>query len=94
LKITRLIWLEDSVDKLARKHDVQKSEVREVFDDGPKFLFVEKGHRLGENVYAALGRSVAGRYLIIYFVYKKGGQALVLSARDMDRSERKKYEQK
>jgi len=48
----------------------------------------------GENVYAALGRTDGGRYLIVFFVRKKTGQALPISARDMSFSERKKYEKK
>jgi uncharacterized protein len=66
--------------------------VREVFAGRVWFHFVEKGHRLGENVYAALGQSEAGRYLIVFFVYKKDQQALILSARDMTQTERRTYE--
>ncbi len=58
------------------------------------FRFVEKGHRPGENVYLAFGQTNAGRYLTIFFVYKKNHQALILSARDMTIAERKRYEQK
>jgi len=32
------------------------------------------------------------RYLIIFFIFKKRGDALVLSARDMTHEERKRYE--
>ena len=60
----------------------------------PKFRFVEKGHREGENVYSALGQTEAGRYLIVFFVYKTTNAALVISARDMTRGERKRYEKK
>jgi hypothetical protein len=35
----------------------------EVIENTPHFRFVEKGYREGENVYAALGRTDAGRYL-------------------------------
>jgi hypothetical protein len=41
--------------------------------------FVEKGHRRGENVYAASGQTEAGRYLTVFFVHKQGGRALILS---------------
>ena len=36
----------------------------------------------------------SGRFLIVFFVYKKGNQALILSARDMTDAERKRYEKK
>ncbi len=77
---------------LERKHNVRQAEIREVFAHRPQFRFVEKGHRRSENVYAALGQTKAGRYLIVFFVYKKDGRALVLSARDMTQAERRKYE--
>ena len=94
MKITGLIWYDAVVEKLGRKHNVQQDEVREVFSKRPLFRFVEKGHYPGENVYAALGRTKAGRYLIIFFVHKKDRHALILSARDMTRTERRRYEQK
>jgi uncharacterized DUF497 family protein len=94
LKIKEVIWFEEIIEKLEQKHHVRQEEVREVFANRPKFRFVEKGHRSGENVYAALGITNAGRRLIVFFVYKKDKSALILSARNMTFAERKKYEQK
>lgn len=94
MQIDRLIWLDDVVEKIERKHGVGKSEVWELLQSKPKFRFVEKGHRKGENVYAALGRTDAGRYLVVFFVYKTANGALVISAREMTRGERKRYEEK
>ncbi len=94
MKIKGFIWFEEILEKLARKHHVQQEEVREVFANRPKFRFVEKGHHSEENVYAALGQTNAGRHLIVFFVYKKNKDALVLSARNVTPAERKKYEQK
>jgi len=94
LRVAGLIWLEDIVDKLLAKHGVSKEEVEEVFLDLPAFRFVEKGHWSKENVYAALGQTGAGRYLVAFFILKTGGQALILSARNMTETERKRYEKK
>ena len=94
MKIERIAWLRDVVDKLARKHHVQTDEVEEVFSGQPKFRYVEKGKRKGEDVYMALGRSKAGRYLAVLFIYKRTKEALVLSARDMARMERGQYGKK
>jgi len=92
LKIKNLIWLDEIVEELIKKHNVTQHEVRDVLQSNPHFRFVEKGHRRGENVYSAMGKTHNGRYLIIFFVFKTNGQALILSARDMTKSERKLYE--
>ncbi len=94
LNVTGFIWLEDIVEKLWRKHRVEQREVAEVFGGTPHLRFVEKGHRVGEDVYAALGRTVEGRYLIVFFVHRRGGRALILSARNMTDSERRRYERR
>jgi len=94
LKITGFIWLEEIIEKLEQKHHVKQKEVREVFANLPNFRFVEKGHLFGENVYATLGHTDGGRYLTTFFVRKKDGRALILSARDMTRAERRRYEKK
>lgn len=92
--ITGFLWLEDIVQKLIWKHSIYIEEVREIFDNGPRFHFVEKGERKGEDVYSAGGQAVSGRYLICYFIYKSDKRALILSARDMTSSERKRYGKK
>lgn len=94
MKITRFIWLEDIVQKLLWKHSVEVDEVREVFQNRARFHFVEKGHQKDENVYAALGQTDGGRYLICYFILKRDNQALILSARDMSKAERNMYGRK
>jgi len=94
LKISGIIWLPAIVEKLIVKHRVAQDEVREVLRNSAHFRFVERGQRQGENVYSALGQTDAGRYLIVFFVRKKTGQALIVSARDMTASERRRYEKK
>lgn len=94
MKITGFIWLDEIVQKLEWKHSVVADEVRELFENGPRFRFVEKGHRKDENVYAALGQTDAGRYLTCFFVHKQDKRALVLSARNMTMAEKKMYGRK
>jgi uncharacterized DUF497 family protein len=94
LKITGFIWLDDIVQKWQQKHGVMQHEIREIFTSRPKFRLVEKGHRPSENVYVASGQTDDGRYLVVFFVYKKDRRALVLSARDMTRAERRRYGRK
>jgi uncharacterized protein len=94
LNITDLIWLPEIIQKLSWKHGVSQDEVEEIFINDPHFRFVEKGNYLDEDVYAALGRTYAGRYLICFFIHKRDRRALIISARDMTRSERRRYEQR
>jgi uncharacterized protein len=94
LKISYVIWLDEILEKIIQKHKVRLSEVKEVLSNSTHFRFIEKGNRLGEDVYLAFGQTMAGRYITVFFVYKGNNQALVLSARDMTKAERKKYEQK
>jgi uncharacterized protein len=94
MRITSIIWLEAISDKLAFKHGVRREEVREVFNRAPRFRFVEKGNNADEDLYAALGHTMAGRYLIVFFIYKKDGSALIISGRDMSDKERRLYDKK
>lgn len=94
MKITGFLWLDEIVQKLGSKHHVEPYEVEELFVGQRKFRFVETGHRAGEDVYAALGRTEAGRYLIVFFIWKGDGVILPLSARDMTHAERKRYGRK
>jgi uncharacterized DUF497 family protein len=94
MKIVECLWKEQFIEKLERKHNVSAYEVEEVLLSNPHFDFVAKGHVAGENVYWALGQTEAGRYLTIFFVYKRAGRAMPISARDMNARERKRYEKK
>lgn len=94
MRITGFIWLEQVVEKLARKHDVTPEEVESMFEQRPRYRFVEKGHTLGENLYSAVGQTEDGRYLIAFFIYKEDGRALTISARNMDHAEKKRYGRK
>ena len=94
MRIEEIIWLNSIIEKLATKHRVEPDEVEEVLRNKPKFRFVEKGERKKEDVYLALRRTDAGRYLAVLFIYKPSAQALILSARDMADKERKLYGRK
>lgn len=94
MRIVDIIWLPEVVDKLAWKHAVEPEEVDQILFGKPFYRKVQKGHIPGEDVYTAMGQTETGRYLIVFFVYKESREALVLSARDMDRSERRQYGRK
>lgn len=100
MRIEDFIWLDAIVDKLAVKHQVEIEEVEEALRNRPKFRFIEKGKRVGEDVYMALSQTEEGRYLTTLFIYKpaseerENAEALILSARDMSDKERKLYGRK
>lgn len=91
MKITGLIWLENVVEKLEAKHQVFAEQVEQVFANRPKIKKMNRGHFRGEDVYRALGQTDAGRYLVVFFIHKLSNEALILSAREMDKKERKSY---
>ena len=68
--------------------------MEEIFFNEARYRFIESGYRHNENVYSASGQTDAGRYLIVFFIHKQDNTALILSARDMDKKERKGYEKK
>ena len=94
IKLKGIIWLDSVVEKIIAKHGVSCEEVHQTLQSRAMFRFVEKGHRRRENVYAALGQTEAGRYLIIFFIKKSDNRILILTARDMTVAERKHYEKK
>ena len=94
MDIKDIIWIAVFVDKLWEKHQVTTEEVEDVLTSAPKVRFIEDGDVKGENMYAAMGQTKSGRYLIVFFILKQNGNALIVSARDMTRKERKLYEKK
>ncbi|WP_295579220.1 BrnT family toxin [uncultured Lamprocystis sp.] len=91
-EITRIVWLEDIVEKLRWKHNVQEYEVIEVLENRPRFRRKETGHVPGEDVFAAFGKTDGGRLLSVFFVYTRDKRAIIVSARDMTEREARKYE--
>ena len=92
MKTRGIIWLSEICEKILAKHNVRTTEVEEVFRSRPHIRHVRKGYRRGEDVYAALGRTFAGRLLIVLFIRKLSEDALIISARNMDAKERRLYE--
>lgn len=91
MQIRGIVWLQKIVDKLEWKHQVSQMEVEQTFLNKPQYRFMENGRIDGENVYSAYGCTDSGRYLTVIFILKLGSRALIISARDMDRKERRQY---
>jgi uncharacterized protein len=94
MRITGIVWLRNVVDKLLWKHNVTTEEVEEIFERSPRYRMIERGDIEGENLYTAMGQTSAGRYLVVFFIYKTTGEALIISARDMTSKEKKLYGRK
>ena len=86
-----VIWLPDFVEKIQAKHGLTQSEVEEVLLQRPHVRFIERRRTPGEHLYAAYGQSFVGRYLTVFFVLKVDRSALIISARDMDSTEKRRY---
>ncbi len=69
-------------------------EVEEFLSGKCKIYKKEKGKVEGEHLYNALGRTGAGRYLSVFFIKKLNNKALIVTARGMNRNERKRYGRK
>jgi len=69
LELSRIIWLEDIVEKLRWKHNVEETEVIEVLESHPRFVWKEAGFVPGEDIYAAFGSTNLNRPLSVFFVY-------------------------
>lgn len=91
LEITRIVWLEDIVEKLRWKHNIEESEVIEVLGNYPRFVRKEAGFVPGEDVYAAFGRTNLDHPLSVFFVYTRDKRAIIVSARDMTEREARRY---
>jgi uncharacterized protein len=95
LTFEEIIWFDEAVDKLAWKHRVIPAEVEEVLESNSTRHFRnQKGKIEHEDVYNALGKTRSGRYLSVFYIKKLGSRALIVTARDMDRAERRRYGKK
>ncbi len=92
--IDDIIWLDTIVEKLAWKHNILTVEVEEVLSGKCRIFKKEAGKVEGEHLYNAIGRTKGGRYLSVFFIRKLNNRALIVTARDMTKSERRRYEAK
>jgi uncharacterized DUF497 family protein len=86
-------WDDGNIDKNLVKHKVEKWECEQIFFNEPVLVLDDPGHSRTERRWAALGRTDAGRLLVVIFT-KRRDLLRVISARDMNKKERKFYEEK
>jgi len=76
------------------KHGVSMAEAEQVFFNTPLLLLEDSTHSQSELRMHALGRTDQGRALHITFTLRQSNQLIrVISARDMHKKERLRYEQ-
>ena len=86
--ITRILWTPWARHHIWDRHKVDATEVEEACF-GEAYRFVGR-----DGCHTILGRTEAGRYLFIVIVSMSGGRARVVTARDMDPIERRKWARK
>lgn len=84
--------MQQFVYKLELKHQVSIDEAEEALNNYSVIRRVARGNVNGEDVYAAYAHISNGRYLMVFFIRKKGNALLPISARDMVMKERRYYE--
>ena len=94
MKVRWTVWKNQFLEKIQCKHGINAEEVEEVITSGTHFRKAEKGRVRGEDVYVVYGQTTEGRYIVVFFIFKKPDCALPISARDMTLSERRYYEKK
>jgi uncharacterized protein len=90
-QFTGFQWDEGNIDKNLLKHQVQNWECEQIFFNEPLIILDDPKHSLSEKRWAAFGQTDAFRLLTIIFT-KREKLLRVISARDMNRKEKKFYE--
>ncbi len=87
MRISTFLWDDRNIDHVAA-HGAEPWEVEQVFGQAPKV------RRARDDRHLALGRTQAGRYLVVVFRYLGNGVVRVLTAREMSVKERRSYGKK
>lgn len=93
-RILELDWRQDRIEHIRDRHGITPEEVEQAVFDDPKGLLVRVGlaeRNPRETIYRHLGRTAAGRFLLVALLYTGHGVAIPLTARDMDDAERRRY---
>lgn len=93
-RIVGFEWDDGNHRKSADKHDVSPAEAENIFFSDPLIVAEVGEHSGSEQRFNALGQTTQGRPLHVAFALGRNETLIrVISARDMNRKERKVYEQ-
>ena len=84
-------WDRSNIEKNWLKHKVSPVESEQIFFNQPLMILDDPKHSISEKRFAAFGQTDAGRLLAVILT-KRAKRIRVISARDMNRRERKFYE--
>ena len=87
----RIEWDPNKAASNADKHGVTFHEAATVFGDSLSVTLPDPDHSSDEERYLLLGRSAAGRLLIVA-ITERGDKLRIISARPMTPRERRTYE--
>jgi uncharacterized DUF497 family protein len=90
-KITGFDWDTGNQTKSIEKHAVSCDEAEQLFLNAPLKVLTDPGHSQAEPRFHAFGKTDEGRHLTIAFTIR-GGRIRIISARPMNRKEKKIYE--
>jgi hypothetical protein len=87
-------WDDGNSLKSTDKHSVSLAEAEQAFTDERLLIAEDVKHSLDEERHHAMGRTIDGRLLHVTFTLRDEGTKIrVISARDANRKERRRYEQ-
>mgnify|MGYP001059458039 CR=1 FL=1 len=92
LGCTGFEWDRSNIEKNWLRHKVGPAECEQVFFNQPLVILGDPKHSISEKRFAAFGCTDDGRLLVVIFT-KRGKLLRVISARNMNRRERKFYEE-
>ena len=84
-------WDDGNVTKNWETHDVSEAECEQVFFNRPLIARRDAGHSEIEARFYVLGRTDSGRLLFVAFTIRHE-KVRVISARDMTRAEKQRYQ--
>jgi len=90
-KCTGFEWDKHNSEKIKTKHDVKPVECEQVFFNLPVIAGDDEKHSEIENRFYVLGQTDSRRLLFLVFTVRKD-KLRVISARDMNKKERRVYQ--
>jgi uncharacterized DUF497 family protein len=86
-------WDRGNINRNLIKHNVENWECEQVFFNRLLIVLDDPKHSVSENRWTAFGKTDSNRFLVLIFA-KRNNLIRIISARDMNKRERKFYDEK